>query len=79
MNVILKEVPELPKKLKVRRRSKYKKVVEDFLASGIKIALCETEEERKFYYGIRIYTQRRAPNIEVFMRNSKVYIERTDI
>lgn len=78
MNVILKEVPELPEKLK-GNKSKYKKVVEDFLASGIKIALCETEEERKFYYGLRIYAQRRARNIEVFMRNSKVYIERTDI
>ncbi len=77
MNVTLKEVQELPEARK-GYKSKYKKVVDDFLASGIKIALCETEDDRKFYYGLRIYAQRCAHNIEVFMRNSKVYIERVD-
>ena len=53
MNVTLKEVQELPE-ARNGYKSKYKKVVDDFLASGIKIALCETEDDRKFYYGLRI-------------------------
>lgn len=82
-NIYLREVDSVPDRSKLRKKSKWDKVIEEFLASGAQIVVVEedgnagtTAENRRIYNGLTMAIRRKYANqpISAIWRKGTVYL-----
>lgn len=82
-NIYLREVDFIPDRSKLRKKAKWEKVIEEFLASGAQAVVVyeegndgTTAENRRIYNGLTMAIRRKYANqpISVIWRKGTVYL-----